>query len=298
MIVASVNICSQKILKTLLEESIQVPYKDDLAAVENKGYFSESIQKRGLSALRELKKRAAIFHPEKYIAVATSAMRNAKNGEETIQSFKKNLGIHTFIISQEKEAQLGYMAAYSQLKEKHHEILVWDIGGGSMQITSYLEDNQWDIYLGKLASVPMRHFVLATLQKRGLHETPNPIGSRISSEAIKFASTYAKLHISSSMQKKLKKRKVYGIGGVHYYSLRNQIPGHPKRIELKQLEKALSIQQNKKDSEINSISEYAKGDVTNILLVTAFMKAMSIKKIHLLKINMAHGVLTLPEYWN
>ena len=65
--------------------------------------------------------------------LATSAVRDAENGEELVNRVRDATGIEMRLISGEKEAALGFRGALSAV---HHEgrVLVVDLGGGSAQL--------------------------------------------------------------------------------------------------------------------------------------------------------------------
>lgn len=71
---------------------------------------------------------------EKIVAVATSAARDVKNGEELIKLGRKH-GIPIHIISGEKEAQLTFRGALCDRKSTTG-VAVIDVGGGSTEVIS------------------------------------------------------------------------------------------------------------------------------------------------------------------
>ena len=70
-------------------------------------------------------------------AVATSAMRDATNGDEVVEQVKEETGIDLEIISGEHEAQYGFLGAVFSLPA--HDGVLFDIGGGSVEF-SFFED--------------------------------------------------------------------------------------------------------------------------------------------------------------
>ena len=78
-----------------------------------------------------------VHNVEKYKACATSAMRNASNGEDLIQKIKKEAGIDIEIIDGKKEAKIIASTDLSQLIEGHKSYLYVDVGGGSTEFTVF-----------------------------------------------------------------------------------------------------------------------------------------------------------------
>ncbi len=103
------------------------------AGTGGSGRLSEPAMRRGLDVLRRYRRIAADHGVEKVIAVATSAVREAKNGEEFLERAGRETGIRPLAISGEEEARLVYLAAAHSV---HVEgpTLVLDIGGGSVEL--------------------------------------------------------------------------------------------------------------------------------------------------------------------
>ncbi|MCO4756163.1 MAG: hypothetical protein KC478_16900, partial [Bacteriovoracaceae bacterium] len=200
-------------------------------------------------------------------------------------------GIKIYVISQKKEALLGFAAAAAKAQKDLTDILVWDIGGGSMQMTSYIGNNKFDIYEGKIASASFKKFVIEAVQNKDPKkvDSPNPISKGDSNAAIIEASKMAETKVPKSIKAKIKsKADVIGIGGVHYYSIRGQT-GVEKSYNSKSLEETISRKIGKSNKEIGG--DYASTDVSNLLLVKGYMDGLGIKEVHAFKINLADGML-------
>ncbi|MCK6597083.1 MAG: Ppx/GppA family phosphatase [Bdellovibrionaceae bacterium] len=95
----------------------------------------ESLQ-RAKVCLENFKKEIDLFNPDKVLAYATSAARDATNSEEFFK-IGRDLGIHIEIISGDKEALTTYRGVFwgfsseSKMSEKN---LLIDIGGGSTEV--------------------------------------------------------------------------------------------------------------------------------------------------------------------
>jgi exopolyphosphatase/guanosine-5'-triphosphate,3'-diphosphate pyrophosphatase len=296
MVVATVDTCLQNVKQILAEKELAVGYKDDLD--NSQGIFSEEIQKRGLDVLQQLKKIAQKYNPNEYVGVATSAFRKSKNGVELVNRIKEKLGIHVQIIPQRIEAILGFLAAYPQTGLDKKDILVWDIGGGSMQITMARDDDTFEVYEGKLASVSMKNMIIGALQGKSYQEvnSPNPMGEEIAAKAVNLAQYYAAIHVQIAIKEKVKNLTVLGIGGVHYYCARKQCVREGNTYTILDVEKTLKDRCKLTDDEIGG--KYAATDVSNLALVLGFMRELEIEKIDTFKANMAHGILIYPKYWH
>ncbi len=87
---------------------------------------------RAKKTLSEFSKVIKQHQPDKILAMATSAARDAKNQEELFK-ICKDLSIPLKIISGDDEARITYSGSTSGLRELNKNYLVLDVGGGSTE---------------------------------------------------------------------------------------------------------------------------------------------------------------------
>ncbi|MBP2667406.1 MAG: ppx [Firmicutes bacterium] len=88
---------------------------------------------RSLAALRNCAQMCSIMKVDTILAVATAAVRNARNGPEFLEMVEKETGLPIQAISGESEAQLGYLGAINTIDMK--DAVLFDLGGGSTEIS-------------------------------------------------------------------------------------------------------------------------------------------------------------------
>lgn len=88
---------------------------------------------RTLDALRDFSLEARELGVDRMIAVGTSAMRDAKGGDEFCNRAERLLGQRPQVISGEREAALTFRGALSGLPTSPR-VGVFDVGGGSTEI--------------------------------------------------------------------------------------------------------------------------------------------------------------------
>ena len=88
---------------------------------------------RSLSALRNCAQMCSIMKVDTILAVATAAVRNARNGPDFLEMVEKETGLPIQAISGESEAQLGYLGAINTIDMK--DAVLFDLGGGSTEIS-------------------------------------------------------------------------------------------------------------------------------------------------------------------
>ncbi|MGC1001701.1 phosphatase [Pantoea agglomerans] len=291
--VARVNVCQLRIEKMLYQDQRAVAWNEALAhSTDNQ--LSPAMTHEGAAALQQLLTQAQRFHPQRISGVATAVFRNASNGQAVIEQLQRQTGAQISIISQQQEAKLGFLSAKAALNDpaiRDEQLLVWDIGGGSMQMTAWRQQAGKpvaDIYQGKLASVTLKNFILTVLKNSPEAKSPNPIGSWRQS-VLRFVQFYAANEVSPQIKQDLASRQVIGIGGVHGFSIRNQLPGKPHRYSLTALSQLSQQQVWKGDSELPG--DYRVTDVSNLLLVEGYMQALKINEVTIVEASLIQGVL-------
>ena len=118
-------------------------HKEELRLTE---YLTEenNISEEGVTALR-LAIKNAIAHSksvktEELLPFATSALREAKNGAEIIAAINKDFEIDLQVLTGEEEARLTFLAARRWFGWSSGRLLVIDIGGGSLEIASGIDE--------------------------------------------------------------------------------------------------------------------------------------------------------------
>lgn len=98
----------------------------------DKGFIAPAAFERAFKTLQNFRNILDEHDCKDVYAVATSAIRSAKNGAEFVEKVRKELGINIEVIDGDKEAELiayGVQANY-EIPEKS---LIMDIGGGSVE---------------------------------------------------------------------------------------------------------------------------------------------------------------------
>lgn len=88
---------------------------------------------RVIETIREWKRVIDGYGVEQSLAVATSAVREAKNGKEFVRRVKQETGVEVEVIDGEEEARRTLLGIRSGLPPGIGDILGLDIGGGSTE---------------------------------------------------------------------------------------------------------------------------------------------------------------------
>jgi exopolyphosphatase/guanosine-5'-triphosphate,3'-diphosphate pyrophosphatase len=100
----------------------------------SRGRLPAAAMRRGLDVLRAYKRLIVTHAVDKVIGVATSAIREARNGEDFLDTVGRETGLWPRAISGEQEARLIYLAALHSVHLEGKRTLLVDIGGGSVEL--------------------------------------------------------------------------------------------------------------------------------------------------------------------
>ncbi|MFC5337711.1 Ppx/GppA phosphatase family protein [Leucobacter denitrificans] len=103
-------------------------YLDDQGAITEEGITGI------ISAINEAVAMVKEIGVDDQIATATSALREAANGEEVLARIERETGVKLDVLSGEDEARITMLAVRRWLGWSAGEILLFDIGGGSFEI--------------------------------------------------------------------------------------------------------------------------------------------------------------------
>ena len=98
------------------------------------GRLTPEAIKRSLNTLRRCKDLATSLNAAQIIAVATSATREAPNGEAFLRQIEAELGIVVNLISGQEEARRIYLGVLSGMDFQDLPHIIIDIGGGSTEL--------------------------------------------------------------------------------------------------------------------------------------------------------------------
>lgn len=98
------------------------------------GNLKPEVMKRAIATLGRFQEVAKTLNAETIIAVATSAVREAPNGKDFLQSVEDELGLSVDLISGQEEARRIYLGVLSGMELNNQPHIIIDIGGGSTEI--------------------------------------------------------------------------------------------------------------------------------------------------------------------
>jgi exopolyphosphatase / guanosine-5'-triphosphate,3'-diphosphate pyrophosphatase len=101
------------------------------------GEITDDNIERMIDAMKAFKLLMKVHKVERYVACATSAMREAYNGKEVVEKIKKKADIKIDIIDGKKEAAIIASTDLHHLLKTEQTYLYVDVGGGSTEFSLF-----------------------------------------------------------------------------------------------------------------------------------------------------------------
>jgi exopolyphosphatase/guanosine-5'-triphosphate,3'-diphosphate pyrophosphatase len=151
-------------------------------SVFRNGMLSESAMALAMGVLSRM---AETYHRLDVVAVravATSAVRDARNQDEFMQRAAQTIGAPVEVISGREEARLIHMGVQSTWPQSGRRILIVDIGGGSAEIIAAEGGVLKDVISKPLGAVRLKEMFLPTdpPAPRHLHQMREYIDDKLS----------------------------------------------------------------------------------------------------------------------
>lgn len=102
--------------------------------VFSKGEIGAKREKMMIDTMKIFSDLMKVYEVKEYRACATSAMRDARNGDKIIKDVKKKTGITIEIISGDEEAGIIFDNQIAESMDKKFGYLYIDVGGGSTEL--------------------------------------------------------------------------------------------------------------------------------------------------------------------
>ena len=132
------NVISEEHKETQFKKSslVRVPIRLGADAFVG-GIISEKNIQRLVDAMKAFQLLMKVHEVERYKACATSAMREAKNGQEVVAKIYAQTGIKIEVIGGKEEASIISSTDLNKLIEGDSSYLYVDVGGGSTEFTLF-----------------------------------------------------------------------------------------------------------------------------------------------------------------
>jgi exopolyphosphatase/guanosine-5'-triphosphate,3'-diphosphate pyrophosphatase len=137
LLIANVIISEDREPQFKKSSLVRVPIRLGADAFTNDGIISDANVTRMISAMEAFKLLMNVHGVERYRACATSAMREASNGEKVTEQVLSQTGVKIDIIGGKEEAAIISSTDLNELIEGDNSYLYVDVGGGSTEFTLF-----------------------------------------------------------------------------------------------------------------------------------------------------------------
>jgi exopolyphosphatase/guanosine-5'-triphosphate,3'-diphosphate pyrophosphatase len=120
------------------------------AGLVGSGMLDEEAMTRAIEAIARMATLARQLGAARIEAVATSAVRDASNGDEFLQLVQRQTGLQVRVLNGEEEARLSFRSALAHFDLGSGRAVVADIGGGSLELVLSV-----DGVIDRIASLPL-----------------------------------------------------------------------------------------------------------------------------------------------
>jgi len=293
--IAEVNRQKNKIDKVWLQTFKTVDLRKDLSVSKEEKNLSKKIVLELIDTIKQFQEKGSKYHPVEWTAVGTSVFRTAKNSKEVLENVKEATGITIRIIPQLDEGKIGFASAVAASGEDPENVIAWDSGSGSFQISTIVEGKlkMYGAEFGMGSAIELLFAI--RMQPYSKDASLNPISLEEALELIEKIKKSKLPEVPSWLVKQTK--KVIGIGG---YSIFGAGKDAIRKSSYTQNDVLEAIRQNcgKNDSAL-SYSKYANKVVLCLVLLYAVMNHCGFEQVTYCETNgICEGLLITSEYWD
>lgn len=140
LLIANVIIAEDKEPQFKKSSLVRVPIRLGAEVFVGQGMISEDSIQRLIDALNAFQLLMKTHHVERFKACATSAMREARNGDEVVKRIFEKTGVDIAVIGGKEEAAIISSTDLNELIEGDNSYLYVDVGGGSTEFTLFSKE--------------------------------------------------------------------------------------------------------------------------------------------------------------
>ncbi len=118
--------------------------------------LSQEAMDRGLTVLKRFSMLANNKGFDPILPIATSAVREAKNGGDFLKLVRKELGLRVRVITGEEEARLIYLGVRNSMDLSQFPAMIVDIGGGSVELMACTQKRLQFVRSLKLGAIRLK----------------------------------------------------------------------------------------------------------------------------------------------
>ena len=230
---------------------------------------------------------------DEILAFATSAIRDAKNGPKIIQDINQRHQIDLQILTGDEEARMTFLAVRRWLGWSAGKLLVIDIGGGSLEIASGVDENPEATLSLPLGAARLTRDFLS--------------GDPYNSKGVKFLEEFVSSKLEDELPSILRAHDAnHFVATSKTFRTLARLSGHmfsenPKYLEsanLKTMISKLADMTNKSRAELPGVSNSrAQQIVAGAIVARATMNALDLDRVEICPWALREGVVLRRLDW-
>jgi exopolyphosphatase/guanosine-5'-triphosphate,3'-diphosphate pyrophosphatase len=293
--IADINTDSNQIVHIWYQSIEPIELRRDLAASSD-GYLSKNIEEQLISTFKEMKAKTRQFAPQQWFGIGSSVFRTAKNGQQVLNRLKTDEDVTIRLVSHAEEGEIGFNSAVAASKRNPEQVISWDSGTGSFQISTLIE-GKIEVYGAEFGGVPaLEALFVNRKQPFNQNLSPNPITIVEASELVKTIKE--KLPAIPHWLKTKGNKEIVGIGGIRsIFSLAEIAIGKPSYTK-DQVWEAIKKLCGSTDEQLAQFPE-PKDTVVELILLYSVMTHCGIDTLSYFPTNgSCEGLLIMSRFWN
>lgn len=295
--VAEIDTSTNQIVKILHTQRYFVNFYDSISKNED-GQLSSDIMEEGLKAFKEAINKAKTFNTTGMVAIATASLRSATNGMQFANRIQNETGVPVHIVDQSLEGKLAFQAVLSKTGIDDEKLVVWDVGGGSIQLIAKTPKDSYIIDCREEGVGAFNDYIIEHVQDRNKqdYKSPNPMSSQDIIQSTAYARGLAE-KVDNTLKEKINHgtTSIVGAGSVFGFGIAGLL-ANKTSFNIEDLALVVQALSGKTDADLGG-GDYAFCEGSNAVLVLGFMQALNIKQMQIINVNNADGALTYHPFW-
>lgn len=293
--IADVDTQTNNIIEIHYQDFKAVELRRDLASSSD-GNLSTQIEMRLVAVLNNFKSSTENLSPEQWVGVGTSVFRKAKNGKEFLDRIYTQTGMKIYIASQAEEGEIGFMSAVASSGLEADNVIAWDSGNGSFQMTS-MEGDNFQMYGAEFAFVPAMEVLISTLRSQTFY--PEIAINPVTNEEVNLLSSIIqneKLPLVPAWIAETSK-KIVSFGSYTSIFSTGKIATGKESYTRAELYEAIQKFTGKTDAQLTIFPEPPK-TIVGLTLLYSVMNHCAMDNMTFVSTNgLCEGLLIIPRFW-
>jgi len=241
------------------------------------GRLPREVEDRLLATLRRYAALAR-RHRARVRAVATSAIREAKNGPDVVERVRRETGIELEVVSGKEEARLICLGVLRG-KPPHARNLLVDIGGGSTEVAVAIGEHPSGLHSVSIGSVRLAE----TFDCRG----------RVPEDRLELMRTFAEEAFQKSLPRFPHPHHALGSSGTIGSIVGFAAERGERRVTLKRLRKAVESLAEMRLEQRRRLFDARRAEivVAGAVILEAVMKQLDLETVTAVETGLRHGIL-------